>query len=49
MHDELLGREILFTIEAARVKLSVGCPEKEKSTVCDFHNEGGHVGAILLK
>jgi inorganic pyrophosphatase len=31
------------------VKLLVGCTEKEKTTICDFHNNSEHMAAILLK
>ncbi len=31
------------------VKLLVGCTEKEKTTIWDFHNDGRYMGAILLR
>jgi len=39
---DLLKRDV-------EVKLLVGCTEKEKATVRDFHNEGEQMAAILLK
>jgi inorganic pyrophosphatase len=39
---DLLKRDV-------EVKLLVGCTEKEKTTVCDFHNDSEYMVAILLK
>jgi inorganic pyrophosphatase len=39
---DLLKRDV-------EVKLLVGCTEKEKTTICDFHNGSEYMAAILLK
>jgi len=39
---DLLKRDV-------EVKLLVGCTEEEKTTVRDFHNDGEHMAAILLR
>jgi inorganic pyrophosphatase len=39
---DLLKRDV-------EVKLLVGCTEEEKTTICDFHNDGEYMAATLLK
>jgi inorganic pyrophosphatase len=39
---DLLKRDV-------EVKLLLGCTEAEKKMICDFHNDGKYMAAILLK
>jgi inorganic pyrophosphatase len=39
---DLLKRDV-------EVKLLLGCTEDEKAIICDFHNDGEYMAAILVK